>query len=146
MKYAALSNGEYSTYMLRLEAGEDIHQAVQSFCDIHNITNAQLDGIGSIENPILAHYSMKTREFHNQALTGIFEVASLLGNIALLNDEAFAHMHVTLADENLSVLGGHLVKGTCSATLEIVVKSFPSGYRKIDDDALGLKVWDFPPR
>lgn len=140
MKFARLSD---NTSALRLELGDDIHDTLQSFCADQGIDNAQVSGIGSVDSPTLAHYSIKTKEFTDQTLSGIFEVTSLIGNIALVDGAPFAHLHATLSDEHMMVRGGHLVKGVCSATLELFITSYPAHHTKSHDDRIGLKVWDF---
>jgi predicted DNA-binding protein with PD1-like motif len=140
MKYARLSD---NTSALRLDPGDDIHDTLQQFCVEQGIDNAHIHGIGSIESPTLAHYSMKTKQFTDQGLDGIFEVTALLGNIALVDGQPFAHLHVTVADEHMMVRAGHLVKGACSATLELFLTSYPAHHTKSQNDQIGLKVWDF---
>jgi len=36
------------------------------------------------------------------------EMTSLMGNISIMEGEPFPHLHVTLADANFQLLGGHL--------------------------------------
>jgi uncharacterized protein len=140
MKHANLND---HTHALRLDPGEDIHSLLEAFCADNHIDNAAIAGIGSVESPTLAHYSIKTKEFTDKQLEGIFEVTSLLGNVALVQGKPFAHLHATLAGPEMQALGGHLVKGVCSATLEIVVTAFPSHHWKQDSADIGLKIWDF---
>jgi uncharacterized protein len=140
MKFGQLNDRAYA---LRLEPGEDIHEQIQGFCAANNIANAAVSGIGSVDSPTLAHYSVKTKQFTDQQLTGIFEVTSLLGNVALADGQPFAHLHVTLSGPDMHTLGGHLVKGECSATLELILETYPSHHWKTPDDSIGLKVWDF---
>ncbi len=140
MKYARLSE---NTSALRLEPGDDIHETLQRFCAEQGIDNAQITGIGSVDAPTLAHYSMPTKQFSDMRLAGIFEVASLLGNVALIDGQPFAHLHVTLSDPQMMARAGHLVKGECSATLELFITSYPAHHTKTQNDHIGLKVWDF---
>jgi predicted DNA-binding protein with PD1-like motif len=140
MKFAALND---HAYVLRLELGDDVHDTIQKFCAEHDIDNASVEGIGSFDSPTLAHYSIKTKQFTDKQLTGIFEVTSLLGNIALVDDQPFAHIHATVSGPDMVAYAGHLVKAACSATLEIIVFCYPSHHWKTQDDAIGLKVWDF---
>lgn len=139
MKYANLSD---TTFALRLDPGDDVHDSIQGFCAEYNIGNASIQGIGSIESPILAHYSMKTKEFTDKHFEGAYEVTSLSGNVALVGGKPFAHAHITLSDPTMQTYGGHLVKGTCSATLELIVTAYPSHHAKADNEAIGLKIWD----
>ncbi|HEY2004351.1 MAG TPA: DUF296 domain-containing protein [Candidatus Saccharimonadia bacterium] len=139
MKHAKLDD---HSYVLRLELGDDIHESVQSFCNGNNINNAAIQGIGSVDSPTLAHYSIKTKQFTDKHLDGIFEVTSLLGNVALVDGKPFAHIHVTVSGLDMLAHAGHLVKGECSATLELIITAYPSHHWKADDAAIGLKVWD----
>lgn len=140
MKYASLS--EHS-FVLRLDPADDVHETIQNLCSQESITNASVQGIGSLESPTLAHYSIKTKHFTDKHLEGIYEVTSLLGNVSLVDGQPFAHVHVTISDDQMQTFGGHLVKGDCSATLELIIRSYPSSYSKLHSEAIGLKVWDF---
>ncbi|HUD11602.1 MAG TPA: PPC domain-containing DNA-binding protein [Candidatus Saccharimonadia bacterium] len=140
MKSANLNN---LTYAVRLDPGDDIHVSLQDFCRRHHIQNASLEGIGSVEALTLAHYSIKTKQFTNKLLEGIFEITSLLGNVAMIDNEPSSHVHITVADSSMQVFGGHLVRGKCSATLEVIVTAFPSNVTKIHNHRIGLNVWDF---
>jgi len=138
MKYASLSD---TSYVLRLELGDDIVDSIQQFCANLGIANASVQGIGSVKSPKLAHYSIETKQFTELTIPGILEITSLLGNIALVEDRPLAHLHVTLSNEAMQTYGGHMIKGECSATLELIVTSYPSQHTKAHDDEVGLSVW-----
>jgi len=140
VKFARISDNAFA---LRLELGEGVHEHIQAFCANNGIDNAAVSGIGSLDSATLAHYSIKTKQFRDLKLDGIYEVTSLLGNVALVNGQPFAHLHVTVSDEQMNARAGHLVKGTCSATLELIITAYPSHYQKTPNDDIGLSVWDF---
>jgi predicted DNA-binding protein with PD1-like motif len=140
VKFASLND---HTFALRLELGEDVHTAIQSFCAGHGIRNATVQGIGSLQNPTVAHYSIVTKNFTDEKLDGIYEVTSLLGNIALVENQPFAHVHVTVTGRDMLARGGHLVKGECSATLELILTAYQTDYTKVHSTEIGLKIWDF---
>lgn len=127
--------------IVRLEAGDDILGSIEAACAAHNVTNAEITGLGSIESPTLAHYRMDTKKFTERSLKGIYEVISLTGNIGLVDGRPFAHCHVAISDADMVVHGGHLVSGACSATLEVVIRAIEAKYHKQFDDEIGLKVW-----
>ena len=139
MKTAKLDDGVYG---LTLEPGDDIHGSIEDYCTRYDFANAEITGIGSVDNPTLAHYSMKTKQFTDKHFEGIFEISSLLGNVSFVEGKPFAHIHVTISDMEMTAHAGHLVKGTCSATLELILRPFPSRFHKTDS-AVGLKVWDY---
>jgi predicted DNA-binding protein with PD1-like motif len=84
---------------------------------------------------------MDTKKFTERKLTGIFEIVSLTGNVGLVDGRPFAHCHVAVSDADMAVHGGHLVKGRCSATVELVIRAVESKYHKKFDDEVGLKIW-----
>jgi len=130
-------------YLLRLERGEEVISAIQSFCEEKQIVNAGISGIGSVDDPTLAHYRVDTKKYSEKQLTGIFEVTSLLGSIALYEKKPLLHLHITLGDENMHAFAGHLVKGIVSATLEVIITVFPSTFEKKYSEEIGLKLYEF---
>jgi predicted DNA-binding protein with PD1-like motif len=141
MKYARLSD---TTYVLRLERGERIHETIQSFCSENQVANASITGIGSIEDPRLAHYTIATKKFTERPFKGIYEITSLLGNVGLLEGLPMSHLHITISGPDMQVFGGHLVSGTCSGTMEVFVHRYDTAMTKRFEEAVGLNVWDFP--
>lgn len=129
--------------LIRLDPGEEILASLQQWCQDQNIANAIISGIGSVENPTLAHYRRDTKEFIEKRLPGIFEVPSISGNVAIVDGQPLVHLHVTLADAEMQAFGGHLVDGVCAATVELVVTPLPTKFTKDFDDKVGLKTWDF---
>jgi uncharacterized protein len=139
MKTAKLDD---EVYGLTLEPGDDIHASIEDYCARYDFLNAEVQGIGSVDSPTLAHYSMRSKKFTDKHYEGIFEIASLIGNVSVVEGKPFAHVHVTISDPEMNAHAGHLVKGTCSATIELILRPFPSRYHKTDS-SVGLKVWDY---
>ncbi len=131
-------------YLLRLEKGEEVVSTLQKFAAAQNIDNAYFSGLGSIENPTLAHYLVTTKKYTEKKIDGIFELLNITGNIALFEDEPLVHSHVTICDEEMNTRGGHLVSTVVSATVEIHLRVLDSVYEKKMDDEIGLKLFDLP--
>ena len=119
----------------------DFHLS-KKFCQKLDIKNAEIIGIGSIENPTLAHYRVDTKKYREKTLNGIFELTSLVGTVAVFENKPLVHVHVSLSDEEMKAYGGHLVKGNVSATIEIVLVAFDTEFTKLHDDEIGLKLWN----
>lgn len=131
-------------YLMRLDPGDDILETIQQWSHGQKIVNAHITGIGSVEDPTLAHYRRDHKQFSERKMNGIYEVTSLIGNIGLIDgEEPLVHIHVSLADSLMQAFGGHLVKGVCSGTTELVLTPLASEFRKNFDENIGLKVWDF---
>lgn len=129
------------TYLIRLDPGEDIVNSIQELSRQLSINNAVIWGIGSIEQPTLAHYRLDHKKFSEQRLEGIFEIVSLQGNVGLFEGEPMAHIHLALSDESMQAFGGHLVKGVCSATVELVLRDLGTKYAKTHNADIGLNLW-----
>lgn len=132
------------TYLLRLMKGEEITETIKNFCKKEKIQNGSLQGIGSVEDITLAHYRVDTKKYSEKKFVGIYEVTSLVGNIALFENQPLIHAHITLSDATMRAYGGHLVSGAVSATLEIVMHVFNTRHIKSFNKKIGLKLWDLP--
>jgi uncharacterized protein len=130
------------TWAVRLDPGEDIHESVVKFCQEKDISSAEVRAIGSVDSPTLAHYRKDHKEFTEQAFNGIYEIVSMLGIVSLEDGKPAAHLHVTISDQGMNALGGHLVKGTCSATVEMIVRRYYAKLSKTFNDQVGLRLWD----
>lgn len=134
--------GNFNRYLIRFERGELINESIAKFCGEQNIKNAQFSAIGSIESPTLAHYKVTTKKYSEKKFEGTFELTSLIGNVAQFNNKPLVHSHVNISDENMDVLGGHLVEAKISATVEVVLENLDSSLHKSFDEEIGLKLWD----
>ena len=133
-------------YLLRLEKGEEVIATIQKFCASQHIDNAYFSGLGSIENPTLAHYFVTTKKYTEKDVTGIFELLNITGNIALFENAPLVHAHCTISDEDMNTKGGHLVKAVVSATVEIHLRVLDSVFEKEMDTEIGLKLFDLPEK
>lgn len=140
------SKVDSDSYLIRLVKGEEINDSINKFCENVKIKNAQILGIGSVENPTLAHYRVDTKKYKEKTLKGIFEITSLIGSIAISEGKPLVHIHVTISDGNMRAFGGHLVKGLVSATVELVLTIFDSKLTKFYDREIGLKLWNLKDR
>ena len=131
-------------YLIRLEKGEEVIDSITKFCEKLNISNASFIGLGSVENPVLAHYNVNIKKYSEKELKGIFELTNITGNVAVFEKKPLVHSHVTLSNEKMQAWGGHLVKGAVSATVEVILQVLDAACEKKQDDAIGLKLWDLP--
>lgn len=102
--------------------------------------SASLSGLGAIEDPELAYYNMETKKYETKKFPGIFEIASLNGNISFSEGKLFPHIHVVIGNNQYQAFAGHLMRGIVGATLEItVVPLHRLLYRKFDPE-IGLNL------
>ena len=136
------SNMENRTFLIRLEKGEPINSSIRKLCEKLGIKNAYFSGIGSVENPTLAHYRVDSKRYKEKEMDGIFEVTGLVGNVAVFEGNPLVHSHINISDDEMRAIGGHLVEGTVSATLEIVLQDLGGERTKKHSEEIGLKLFE----
>lgn len=140
MKYRVINP---EAVALRLDPGDDYHECIEKVFAELEWPSGFIWGLGSVENPVLAHYKISDKKYTEMPMPGIFELASMNGTAAQLNGNLSIHLHVVISDEEMNAYGGHLVQGKCSATAEIVIRNFGKKMKKKLSEESGLNAWDF---
>ncbi len=113
---------EGNLIVFRFEDGKDVIESLKRVTKEHKIQSGIiLNGIGMLRNFEISFYSREKATYVTKKFNKPVELLSLSGNISLRNDETFFHLHVALAREDATALGGHLKKATVHNTLEGVI-------------------------
>ena len=108
---------------MRLDKGEELHDAIRSLGD-HGINTAAItSGIGRIRETVIGFldadgFYLKVR------LEEPMELLSMQGNLAPGPDGPFTHIHIVASDDNHVVRGGHLFEAIVEVTAEIHMREF----------------------
>ncbi len=140
MKYKQLDNNKV---LLRLDPGDDYHHSIEQVFGEQEWKAGFIWGLGSLENPVLAHYKISDKKYSEKPMAGIFELTSLNGTAGQLDGNLSIHLHATMSDEEMKAYGGHLVQGKCSATAELVIYDSGTALNKKLSEESGLNIWDF---
>ena len=127
-------------YVARLEHGRDWRGQIEAFADREGIDAAFFFGLGAVEDATLLFYDQDAREYDPVEFDEPFEVTAAVGNVSRLEDERFAHTHVTLSREDGTALGGHLDSATTFAG-ELYVREFDAHLEREHDDMTDLDLW-----
>lgn len=103
-------------YTLRLVPGTDLVQEVRKFADENHLQAASVvSAVGSLSEANIRYANRS----EGTLLKGVFEVVYFGGTI----DAQKQHLHISIADENGRMLGGHLMKSgsITRTTMEIVI-------------------------
>ena len=131
------------TFLIRLEAGEEVIESLKQFADIQRIGFAALRAIGTFERVTLGYYDAETKSYRNEGIEEPVEVLNMSGNVAKGEDgERIIHAHVAVGRSDYTVLGGHVVEATVGPTLEVVVDTAPTTIRRRHDEGTGLELLD----
>jgi predicted DNA-binding protein with PD1-like motif len=106
-------------FFIRLEKNEEIINSLKNFAKRNKIKGAFFWGIGAGKDFLLGYYDLKKKKYLKRKIKKECEIVSLLGNISHGKDEIFVHTHLTIADKNFKIFGGHLFSGLVSVTLEL---------------------------
>ena len=74
------------------------------FCIKHDIKNAQISGIGAIEDIELGVFDQKQKKYLKKNFASCYELISCQGNVSLKDNKPFCHIHITIGDHNFQVL------------------------------------------
>ena len=112
-----------NAYMIRLEKGEEIAESLKRFCQEKGIKSGSISGIGATDNVSLKYYDLAKKQYTAKHFRSEnYEILSINGNVSLLNDEPFTHIHITLSDSHHHAFGGHLESAVISVTCEIALQ------------------------
>ena len=103
------------THVFRLRRGSDLLKALQEYARTRRIAaGTVVSGVGCVTRARVRDASGVTVRELNEPL----EIVSLMGTLSV----ARTHLHIALAREDLTVLGGHLMEGCIvNTTAEVVI-------------------------
>jgi uncharacterized protein len=108
-------------YVIRMEIGEEIQDALRQFAQAIPLKGAFYQGIGTLSLVELAYFCTSEKEYQRKFFGEEYEMITLIGNISSLNGTPAPHSHVTLSDRNFQTYSGHLIRGVISVTAEIIL-------------------------
>ncbi len=129
-------------YMVRIDLGEEIMEALGSLCRSENIRLAQVNAIGATDQAVIGVYDLKDQAYREEKLTGFMEITSLTGNITFVNDKPYIHLHATVADQQHTIHGGHVISMRVGATCEMFVRVLDGSVGRVRNEELGINLWE----
>jgi hypothetical protein len=129
-----------SKIIIKLEKGEEIIKSIQDFCETNNIYSGTINGIGAATKVVLGYFNLKTNKYIEKTFSDDYEIISLSGTIAIFEEKPILHIHISIADNNFNIHGGHLISATVSVTFEGILNPFPDKLERTIDENFGLKL------
>lgn len=131
---------------VRFEPGDDLKISLLEFIKQHKCSAASIiTGVGSLCRVRLRLASASADEANDffEDKDGRYEIVGLVGTMEYTqeSDSSYGHMHISLADKDGKVIGGHLMEG-CSiyTTAEVTVMEIPRlKYSRVFDVRSGFK-------
>jgi predicted DNA-binding protein with PD1-like motif len=132
-----------TTFLVRLEVGDEVLTSLRACAAQNEIGFAAVQAIGALRRATLGFFDPGAKVYRHVPVEEQVEVVALSGNVSRGEDgEPVVHIHALLGREDGSTLGGHLVDGEVSPTLEVVLLSLPVQISRRRDPATGLVLLD----
>ncbi|MBI5644720.1 DUF296 domain-containing protein [Candidatus Kaiserbacteria bacterium] len=141
MKYT----GSGTSYIIRLERGEEMISTLSDFLATEGgARSAIFQGIGALERVKIGYYDLAKKEYYFRKEQGVFEVASMQGNVSVVDGKPFIHAHAVLSrcDESCACIGAHIKEAYVAVTLEVFLTMLEREIGRVHDDVTGLKLLD----
>ena len=139
MKFKTLDQG---SFVLIFDKGDEFIDVLTSFAREKKLGGSHFTAIGAFRDVMLGYFDREMREYKQIPIVEQVEVLSLVGDIALKDNNPQVHAHVVLGKADGSAHGGHVLEAHVWPTLEVVLTESPKHlHRKIDPET-GLALID----
>jgi uncharacterized protein len=125
-------------YVVRLDAGEKIVEALTALCERDAIGGGRFSGIGSAGEAEIGWFDEAAKAYVWSQVPGPSEIVSLTGNITKVDGRPFVHAHIALAGRDAMVKGGHLKEAVVAVTCEITLVRFLDDIARRKDEKSGF--------
>lgn len=132
-----------NSYVISIGRGEEIIKALLDFCEKNKIKLGYFSGIGAVNRVELAHYSVETKKYSSKIINEPLEILNLAGNISSMGGKCYIHAHITLSDEKMNAIGGHLKSAVVSAACEVFLTALGSKAEREYSKEIGLNMLKF---
>ena len=129
--------------IVRIDKGEEIIEKMLEVCKKENVKLANVNALGATNNFEVGLFHTDKKEYEAHVHTGDFEIVSFTGSITQKEGNLYHHIHMSAADGNNNVVGGHLNKATVSATCEMFIHVIDGVVNRKFSDEIGLNLFEF---
>lgn len=128
------------SFALAFETGDEIVSGLTDFAKENGIDAASFTALGAFSSATLGYFDIERKEYREIPVEEQVEVLSLIGNVALFEDEPRLHPHVVLGKSDGAAVGGHLLEAHVRPILEVILTESPSHLQRSTDEETGLPL------
>ncbi|TFL18357.1 PPC domain-containing DNA-binding protein [Jannaschia formosa] len=133
------ARGETS-FVVALDDGDEAVESLLAFARAHDVTAGRFTGLGAFSSVVLGFFDFQKKDYVRTVLDEQVEVATLVGDFAVMGDEVKLHPHIVVSKRDGRAYGGHLLEGRVHPTLEVLVTVAPDHLRRRTDPETGLPL------
>jgi uncharacterized protein len=141
VKLLSEHNGQ-RVFAVMFRAGDEPFVGLTQFAAQYHLQSAHFTAIGGFHDARLAWFDEQKKMFRVIPIDDQVEVASLIGDIALLNGQPSVHMHCVVAYPDGQTRGGHILGAHVSPLLEVFVTAEPTPLIKKHNPETGLSLME----
>lgn len=127
-------------YFLVLDRGDELLESLTRFATETGTRAASFHGLGAVGVLTLGFYDLEAQKYERRSWEEDLEVASLVGNIAVVDGGPFPHVHGVFGLRDFSAIAGHVFEAVVSVTLELDVMTMPEAMQRSPVDFCDLKL------
>ena len=140
MKAKLIHEQGEKTFALVFDPGDEVMEELTNFAKENGLNAAHFTAIGAFSDATLGYFDMEKKEYKEIPVDEQVEVLSLVGDIALFEEEPKLHAHAVLGRSDGTTRGGHLLEAHVQPTLEVIVTESPEHLRRETDEETGLPL------
>jgi uncharacterized protein len=129
-------------YAVVFRNGDEAISGLTEFAEQYDVTSAHFTAIGMFQQATLGSFSIEQKSYKKIPIEGPVEVASMTGDIALLNSKPIVHSHAVVSLPDGTTRAGHVLEGHVGATLEVMITVEPNAMHKRFEPETGLALID----
>ncbi len=129
-------------YVIRLLKDEDLFEQLEKFAKEEKLTAGHVTGIGALKDIELGYYNLEEKKYYKKIFHEDYELLSMSGNLSLLDNKEFFHLHLVISDHEYRCFGGHLFSAKVAVTVEVYFSPVELSLNRTFDSCTGLNLWD----
>ena len=129
--------------VVRIDKGEEIIEKMLEICKKENVLLANVNALGAVGEFEVGLFKTGEKKYYSTVHKGDFEIVSLTGSITTKDGELYHHIHMSAADSENKVYGGHLNYAKVSATCEMFIEILNGNVGRKFSDEIGLNLFEF---
>ena len=139
MEYRNFNN----TIVARIDKGEEILEKIKEITSKENIKLANINALGATNDFTVGVFKVDEKKYYSNTFKGNFEIVSLTGTINTMNDDFYAHLHMSAGNDKGEVFGGQRNRAIVSGTCEMIINIIDGKVDRYHDDEIGLNLFKF---
>lgn len=142
MKYRLLSdkNG-VKEYVLIFAKGDELLSGISDFVKKEKVGSGRFTAIGALSSAKASWLDLNKKMHKVNPVNEQCELVSLIGDIGVFEGTPTVHIHFSVAIQDGTMKGGHLLEAVTNPTVELFMTTFPVALDKQFDPTTDLKIF-----